>query len=195
MNVPDTSSSLVFALGKECHEVRWKEFIDRYRPMMEGFLRTKYFNIDYEDVIQETLIALSRALPNYKYNPNETGAFHDYIVAVLRNKACNALRINARQEKAKKNLLEVVADRGYRMGEEDSFHRAIMKIALKDLLDDQSILMRNKRIFVETAINGHAPEVVAAMFGVERNNVDQIKSRMIKRLQNKCNVLKGVVDG
>ena len=70
-----------------------------------------------------------------------------------------------------------------------------MKIALKDLLDDQSILMRNKRIFVETAINGHAPEVVAAMFGVERNNVDQIKSRMIKRLQNKCNVLKGVVDG
>ena len=56
-------------------------------------------------------------------------------------------------------------------------------------------MMRNKRIFIENVINGLTPDVVASMFGVTRNNVDQIKARMIKRLKEKCTELKGAIDG
>lgn len=195
MKAPKTSTSLIIALGTQGQGARWKEFIDRYKPMMEGYLRSRFFNIEYDDVIQDAFIALAKVLPNYRYAPDETGAFHDYIVAILRNKACDALRVKERQENLKKELLEDINFERGEFTDKDSVHQAILKIALKDILDDSSIMMRNKRIFIENVINGLSPDVVASMFGVTRNNVDQIKARMIKRLQEKCTELKGVIDG
>lgn len=195
MKVPKTSTSLIIALGTQGQGARWKEFIDRYKPMMEGYLRSRFFNIEYDDVIQDAFIALAKVLPNYRYAPDETGAFHDYIVAILRNKACDALRIKERQENLKKEFLEDINFERGEFTDKDSVYQAILKIALKDVLGDSSIMMRNKRIFIENVINGLSPDVVASMFGVTRNNVDQIKARMIKRLQEKCTELKGVVDG
>lgn len=195
MKAPKTSTSLIIVLGTQGQGARWKEFIDRYKPMMEGYLRSRFFNIEYDDVIQDTLIALAKVLPNYRYAPDETGAFHDYIVAILRNKACDALRIKERQENLKKELLEDINFERGEFTDKDSVYQAILKIALKDILNDSSIMMRNKRIFIENVINGLSPDVVASMFGVTRNNVDQIKARMIKRLQEKCTELKGVIDG
>lgn len=195
MKAPKTSSSLIIALGTQGQGARWKEFIDRYKPMMEGYLRSRFFNIEYDDVIQDTFIALAKVLPNYRYAPDETGAFHDYIVAILRNKACDALRIKERQENLKKEFLEDINFERGEFTDKDSVYQAILKIALKDVLGDSSIMMRNKRIFIENVINGLSPDVVASMFGVTRNNVDQIKARMIKRLQEKCTELKGAIDG
>ena len=195
MKAPKTSTSLIIALGTQGQGARWKEFIDRYKPMMEGYLRSRFFNIEYDDVIQDTFIALAKVLPNYRYAPDETGAFHDYIVAILRNKACDALRIKERQENLKKEFLEDINFERGEFTDKDSVYQAILKIALKDVLGDSSIMMRNKRIFIETVINGLSPDVVASMFGVTRNNVDQIKARMIKRLQEKCTELKGAIDG
>lgn len=195
MKAPKTSTSLIIALGTQGQGARWKEFIDRYKPMMEGYLRSRFFNIEYDDVIQDTFIALAKVLPNYRYAPDETGAFHDYIVAILRNKACDALRIKERQENLKKEFLEDINFERGEFTDKDSVYQAILKIALKDVLGDSSIMMRNKRIFIENVINGLSPDVVASMFGVTRNNVDQIKARMIKRLQEKCTELKGAIDG
>lgn len=195
MKAPKTSTSLIIALRMQRQGARWKEFIDRYKPMMEGYLRSRFFNIEYEDVIQDTFIALAKILPNYRYAPDETGAFHDYIVAILRNKACDALRIKEKQENLKKEFLEDINFERGGFTDKDSVYQAILKIALKDVLGDSSIMMRNKRIFIENVINGLSPDVVASMFGVTRNNVDQIKARMIKRLQEKCTELKGVIDG
>lgn len=195
MKVPKTSTSLIIALRMQGQGTRWKEFIDRYKPMMEGYLRSRFFNIEYDDVIQDTFIALAKVLPNYRYAPDETGAFHDYIVAILRNKACDALRIKERQENLKKEFLEDINFERGEFTDKDSVYQAILKIALKDVLGDSSIMMRNKRIFIENVINGLSPDVVASMFGVTRNNVDQIKARMIKRLQEKCTELKGAIDG
>ena len=193
MKTPKTSTSLIIALGMQGQGARWKEFIDRYKPMMEGYLHSKFFNIEYEDVIQDTFIALAKALPNYRYAPDESGAFHDYIVAILRNKACDALRVKEREENIKKEYSESLSYINGEIKEEDLVNQAILKIALRDMLDDSSILMRNKRIFIENAINGISPDDVAEMFGITRNNVDQIKSRMIKRLQEKCKELKGAI--
>lgn len=195
MKAPKTSTSLIIALGMQGQGARWKEFIDRYKPMMEGYLCSRFFNIEYDDVIQDTFIALAKVLPNYRYAPDETGAFHDYIVAILRNKACDALRIKEKQENLKKEFLEDINFERGGFTDKDSVYQAILKIALKDILNDSSIMMRNKRIFIENVINGLSPDVVASMFGVTRNNVDQIKARMIKRLQEKCTELKGAIDG
>lgn len=183
--VPETSSTLIKAIAADSKSTRWNEFVERYRPMMLGYLKSKFANIDYDDVIQEALIALARVLPNYRYDPEETGHFRNYITAVLRNKACDAIRSEQRINVLKDKALADPTFPEPNGTEADSLRRSIYSIALKQVMDDESILERNRRIFVEVAINGRSAVEVAAMFGVERNNVDQIKARILKSLQNR----------
>lgn len=163
--------------------------------MMEGYLKSKFPRIESDDVIQDTLVALAKILPNYRYNAGETGSFHDYIIAVLRNKACDELRRIAKRGRLEKSVAEDPT-LNVRSGDESQrLNKAILKIALQLVLEDDTILERNRRVFVETAINGIRPDKVAEMFGITRNNVDQIKARMIKSLQDKCQELEGAFDG
>lgn len=194
MKVPETSTSLLKALSADSKSIRWREFVDRYRPMMEGYLAAKFPSLEKDDIIQEAFIALSRVLPNYRYEPDETGTFHDYIAAVLRHKACDALKREARW---RQNVERVTTDPVFSMPEQPTDQRlrkCIYKIALKQVLGDAGILERNKRVFVETAINGRKPSEVAEMFGLTRNNVDQIKARILKALQEKVLEIAGLVD-
>ena len=169
--------------------------MDRYRPMMEAYLRSRYSGIETDDVIQEALFSLSRVLPNYRYDPEELGSFHDYIVAVLRNKACDALRRRGCRERLAESFANDPTNTSCANDSCDDIKRAVMRIALQQVLNDSSVLERTRRVFVETAINGKRPDYVADMFGITRNNVDQIKARMIKRIQDVCLQLQEVADG
>ena len=93
MHVPTTSKTLLRDLGADARSPRWAEFVARYRPMMEAFLAARYPSLaaDADDLVQETLVALSRALPDYRRAPGERGAFHNYLTGVLRNKAASLL--------------------------------------------------------------------------------------------------------
>lgn len=195
MDIPETSRSLLRSLSMDSQSCRWKEFVDRYRPMMEGYLRARYSSIEVEDIIQEALFALSRALPNYRYDPEELGSFHDYIAAVLRNKACDSLRRKASRKKIAESFLNDPTNMSFANDTSYDIKRAVMSIALRQVLNDSSVLERTRRVFVETAINGKSPDEVADMFGITRNNVDQIKARMIKRIQDVCLRLQEVAGG
>ena len=194
MNVPDTSSSLLKAVSADGRSARWSEFVERYRPMMVGFLKAKYGNVECDDILQETFAALSQVLPNYRYDPEETGSFHAYLAAVLHHKACDALRRRQKQDELKQRAM---TDPTFSMKSEDAATRlqtAVFKIALRQVLADESILERNRRIFVEVAINGRTPMEVANMFGVTRNNVDQVKARIVKLLQDRVSAVSRLLD-
>lgn len=59
---------------------------------------------------------------------------------------------------------------------------------------DDTVADRTKRIFARVAIDGEKPDVVAKSFGVERNAVDQIKSRSMTRLRELVAALEKVDD-
>ena len=44
--------------------------------MMEAYLRERFPHVDVDDAVQETLIALIKSMPVYRYVPEETGHFH-----------------------------------------------------------------------------------------------------------------------
>ena len=54
---------------------------------------------------------------------------------------------------------------------------------IQQLMNDESIQSRTRQVFLRVAVNGEKPDDVAAAFGIERNAIDQIKSRMMPRLQ------------
>ena len=222
-DIPTTSTTLLRDVASDSQHVRWTEFVARYRPMMEAYMRERFPSVEADDVIQETLIAVCAALPSYRYAPDERGHFHNYLTGILRNKALRQLGANRRQAEIAEKVREGVPSDGRAQSavsperseprkrslevcappstsstgravaprppsdmmadDEQSWRETLVEIALRQLMNDESIQSRTRQVFLRVAVNGEKPEDVAAAFGIERNAVDQIKKRMMPRLQ------------
>lgn len=208
-SIPTTSTTLLRDLANDSQHARWAEFVTRYRPMMEAFMRERFPSLDADDVIQETLIAVCTALPTYRYVPEEKGYFHNYLTGILRNKALRQLHKEQRQAEIAEKLREDVssdgrarspvsperseprkrwlqgcAPQGVIQGDdEQSWRVTLVEIALQQLMSDESIQSRTRQVFLRVVVNGEKPEDVAAAFGITCNGVYLIKNRMMPRLQ------------
>ena len=192
--IPETSTTLLKDIAQDAQHVRWGEFVARYRPMMEAFMRERFPSLEADDVIQEALLALCRVLPSYRYVPDEKGHLRNYLTGILRNKALRVLHKNQRQTEIVAEIRRVeenasnyseshVGGANWPQDSEQSWREAIFEIALRQFLADESVADRTKRIFERTAINGESPEAVAAAFKMTRHAVDQAKSRAMARLR------------
>lgn len=189
-NIPQTSTTLLRNIAQDPQHKRWNEFVARYRPMMEAFMRERFPSVEADDVIQETLIALCKVLPSYHYAPDEKGHFRNYITGILHNKAHQALRKMLRQTQLKQDAGDAIRiereSSQQRCGDaldEQSWRKSLFETALDQFLNDPSVADRTKRIFTRTAINGESPESVAVSLMMTRHAVDQAKSRAMARLQ------------
>ena len=154
-------------------------------------MRERFPSLEADDIIQETLVALCRVLPSYRYAPDEKGHFHNYLTGILRNKALRSLRKREQDE-------ALCAD--YAKGEnlfidEQSYRESLFELALRQFLSDDSIADRTKRIFERTAMNGESPESVAESFKMTRHAIDQAKSRAMIRLREIMKGLESLADG
>jgi len=180
-NIPTTSTTLLRDLAQDSQHARWGEFVARYRPMMEAFMRERFPTVEADDVIQETLIALIETLPVYHYSPEEKGSFHNYLTGILRNKALRQLGKDKRQAELVDGMRRSRGDTPYQTAE--SYREALMEIALRQLLADDTVHARTREVFRRVAVNGEKPEDVASDFGITRNAVYQMKDRMMTRLR------------
>ena len=191
--LPDTSATLLNDLAGDTQHARWGEFVARYRPMMFAYLVERFPEVDADDVIQETLIALIDVLRSYRYRPEEKGAFHNYLTGVLRHKALRFSEKVSQLRSLRTKFAEDARQTATECDEEArAFQQSIFEIALQQFLSDDSVQERTKQIFTRVAVNGEKPEVVAAAFGINRNAVDQIKNRTLARLKKMIRKLEAV---
>lgn len=194
-NIPDTSTTLLKDLARDSQHARWGEFVARYRPMMESFMSANFPTVDAADAVQETLIALIETFPVYRYVPEEKGSFHNYLTGILRHKALKMLAKESHRSALHEAYAKDAAVGGAASGADDGQWRdALFEIALQQFMADDTVADRTKRIFARVAIDGEKPEAVAKAFGVERNAVDQIKSRSMARLRELVAALEKVDD-
>ena len=196
MKIPTTSTTLLRDLTQDPQHARWGAFVSRYRPMMEAYMRTHFPTVDADDVIQETLITLIKVFPAYRYSPDETGAFHNYLTGILRRRALRVIESESRRlnKEQKYHEIEELASSGGNEDDRSSWRESVLEIALQQLLADESINDRTKQVFVRVAVNGEKAETVAESFGITRNAVDQMKARMKDRLRELANALMKVED-
>jgi RNA polymerase sigma factor (sigma-70 family) len=196
VKIPTTSTTLLRDLAQDSQHVRWGEFAQRYRPMMEAFMRERFPTVDADDAVQETLIALIKVFPVYRYSPEETGAFHNYLTGILRRRALRVIESESRRlnKEQKYHEIEELASSGGNEDGRSSWRESVLEIALQQLLADESINDRTKQVFVRVAVNGEKAETVAESFGITRNSVDQMKARMKDRLRELANALMKVKD-
>ena len=180
-NVPATSITLLKSLASGTDNARWAEFFRIYEQPMRSFLSARFPSVDADDAIQETMVALMRRMPDYHYTPDSNGHFHNYLTGILKHKAEDALRREARESGKRDKLKERGAADAPRE-DPDDWKLAAMNAALEQLLSDESVNARAREVFRHVALMHEPPAEVAAAFGISRTNVDQIKRRMVQRL-------------
>ena len=153
---------------------------------MRGFLRCNFPTVDQDDVIQETLIALSRALPNYHYTPDSNRHFRNYLMGIVKHKAQDELRKKESFSRLKDGFAKAspAPTSNDLPDEDDNWKLEAMEAALEQVLADDAITPRTREVFRHVALLHESPQDVARQFGISRGNVDQIKKRMIDRLSD-----------
>ena len=185
-------------LGEDAKSPRWTEFADRYLPVMSGFITQQFPMLEPDDIIQETLITLVAKLPDYRYAPDEKGHFRNYLIGIVRNKCFEALRAQ-RKIASSRDAAKIDAEIAERLkadaegeSERRQWQFTAYEVALQQLLADTRIQDQTKQVFIRTALNDESPDDVARMFGIARNNVDQIKNRMTAKLRELAKELSDV---
>lgn len=179
-NAPVTSITLLKSLASGTDNARWAEFFRIYERPMRAFLRSRFPSVDADDAIQETMVALMRRMPGYHYTPDRSGHFRNYLTGILKHKAEDTQRRQAREL----GRLDRLKERDAAETREDSadWKIAAMNAALAQLLSDESVNARSREVFRHVALMHEPAADVAAAFGISRTNVDQIKHRMVQRL-------------
>lgn len=197
--VPVTSISLLKVLGEDSQSPRWREFLRMYASTIDGFLFKHFPTVDAEDVVQETLRALVEKLPLYEYEPDTKGHFRNYLIGIVRFKAIEQLKRRKREADLRVELganaqFEWECEKQSYSVDLRDWQREAYEAALAQFMADKSISTRDKEIFRRVALQGESPEDVAAIFDIKRNNVDQIKARMVAKLKELALRYAGICD-
>ena len=181
--IPTTSITLLKDLASGAASARWTEFYRVYEEPMRGFLQARFPSVEADDAIQETMAALARALPDYHRTPDEKRHFRNYLMGILKHKAADLLKLQSRESNARAAFHdEPSADEG--AAEEREWRFAAMEAAVEQLMSDPTINARTREVFRHVALQHEPAEAVALQFGITRNNVDQIKKRLIGKLSD-----------
>ena len=180
-----TSSQLVATIMSDAHSAKWTEFVNTFDPIMRKYSAATFPDLDADDLIQETFRALIEMMPHYQYDPEANGFFRNYLIGILRHKAFAFYRNRKLQNEAVAVWLDVHPARSASQAEQErkAFKQAAMELALRSLFADPTVKDQSKRIFRKVAIEDRPPAEVAAAFGVTRDVVDHVRSRMNARLR------------
>ncbi|MBQ7251814.1 MAG: sigma-70 family RNA polymerase sigma factor [Kiritimatiellae bacterium] len=183
--VPGTSTTMLKQISGAADHPRWTEFVAKYRPMMEVYLLGNFPGLEADELIQETLLGVMKALPDYVADGDRKGTFHNFLTGVLRHKALGVLRAEDRRKRLERRHAEATAEDATApdAAEEAAWRETVYAVALEQLLADPSLNARHKQMFVRTALLGEKSADVASSLLATRDAVDQAKKRMTARLR------------
>ena len=124
--VPATSVSLLRDIASGTENARWAEFVRIYEEPMRAFLAARFPSVEADDVLQETMIALMRVMPDYHYTPDGNRHFRNYLVGILKHKAEDAIRRQSRESDRRERIRKSAADapRRFRPSPREEHHAA-----------------------------------------------------------------------
>lgn len=88
----ETRTSLLVRLRHHADAASWDEFVDAYGRIIHTLaLKAGLGPQDAEDATQDTLAALARLLPGFRYNPSK-GSFKSWVLTIARSKIIDTHR-------------------------------------------------------------------------------------------------------
>ena len=161
----------------------WREFSERYRDLLLRYALRRGLAIhDAEDVVQASMLRLSRSLKSFVYRP-ELGTFRGYLGRIVENEIRRAVgrrRPSTIDFEAAPDLSPLAPDEHGRLWHDawTEHHFRLALATVREVVAPQTL-----RVF-EALLDGSDPAAIAAAEGIEVANVYKIKQRMRDRLRD-----------
>jgi len=168
-------------------EATWARFFELYYPAMVVFARGIGGSEHAEDIAQDVLVKLVDVLRNGRYERQPGKSFRAFLKTMIRNH----LRDLYRREKVRgygrlvpltEAITEDVAadERDIGAAMDADWARACNDAAVEHVLTHTALAAQSKAVYREYAVQGQPLDEVARAFGISKNLVSQIKTRVDK---------------
>lgn len=185
--LPDTPVTLIARMAAQVtgeDEAGWVRFFHLYQPVIRHFARAAGEKSDEEDVAQDVLLKLVDIFRTGTYTP-EKGRFRAYLAAITRRVVINRWQkaqaraagrhvslddADAPLELAVPPEAAAILDAKWRLAQ----HTA----AVEHVLTRTALAQKSKDIYRAYVLEEKPIGEVAKAFGVSRNTVSQVKTRV-----------------
>ena len=198
---PQTSVTLIakiknLAPGED--SAAWVRFWDLYQGAIRQFAALKGGEENADDIVMQVLGKLVDVLRTGRYTP-EKGRFHSYLATMIVNEVHMAYRKNIARASDRKVSLDAESDgtdgeSGASIAEtiaapsespeaiDDDWRKAVLQSAVSHVLMHTALSDRDRQVYRAYALEGEDIGSVAKRFGISRNLVSQIKTRIDRRI-------------
>ncbi len=178
-----THATLLHRLSAGQDPAAWREFCDRYSELIQAFARRRGLqSADCDDVVQETLLALSKSMPQFRYEPAK-GKFRSYLKTVV----LHIIFRRSRQKAGEVPLEEVEAVANRAAADQDTdaqweteWRQYHLRVAM--LTIEAEFNQKDRAAFDAYAVAGRDVRETADALDMSADQVYQAKSRILKRL-------------
>ena len=171
--------------GDEAH---WVRFWDLYAPAMRQFAVWKGGEKNADDIVMKVLEKLVDVLREGNYDPT-AGRFHSYLATMISNE----VHMQHRRDEVRRQDDHVTLDSGMSDTILDGnanaaeqmdadWQRAVLAAAVEHVLTKSALSDRDRKVYRAYVQENKPIEQVAADFGITRNLVSQIKTRIERRI-------------
>ncbi len=184
MDMPSTTHATLLArLVHGAEPSVWDEFYQRYGGLIRSFARRQNLQpADCDDVLQDVLLSLTRALPEFSYDPCK-GKFRSY----LKTTTLRAIFKRKWREKGDVTLEHIEeatqaasSDEVIEQHWEAEWRDYHVRLAMRTILVEFNAA--DREAFERYASRGADAKSVAAELGMSADQVYQAKSRIVSRL-------------
>jgi len=175
----------------------WVRFWDTYSLAIRQFAAMKGGEDNADDIVMVVLGKLVDVLREGRYTPSK-GRFHSYLATMIVNEVHmahrkNPVRAGDRQVSLEENVdgsdgegSRIIADTLAAPETPDTidaeWRQAVLKSAVEHVLTKTALSERDRKVYRAYAIEGRDIGEVAKEFGLPKNSVSQIKTRIDKRI-------------
>lgn len=184
--IPNTPVTLIARLASQItgeDEAAWAKFFELYQPVIRHFAEYAGAKSDTDDVVQDVLVKLVDVFRSGTYRP-EKGRFRAFLATITRREVINhwqkaqvraadrhvSLNRTTAQEIAVPPEAADLLDAKWRLAQ----HTA----AVEHVLTRTALAQKSKDIYRAYVLEERPIGEVAKAFGVSRNVVSQVKTRV-----------------
>ena len=184
--IPDTPVTLIARMAAQVtgeDEATWVQFFELYQPVIRHFAEFAGARSDADDVVQDVLLKLVDVFRSGAYRP-EKGRFRAFLATITRREVINrwqkaqaraadrhvSLNRTAAQEIAVPPEAAEILDAKWRLAQ----HAA----AVEHVLTRTALAQKSKDVYRAYMLEEKPIGEVAKAFGIPRNTVSQIKTRV-----------------
>ena len=198
---PETSVTMIArikSLGPGSDSAEWVRFWNSYSLAIRQFAVLKGGEENADDIVMTVLGKLVDVLRSGRYSP-EKGRFHSYLATMIVNEVHMAHRKEQARAGGRKISLDASGDSqddGAQQTLADTlaapaespesidadWRQAVLASAVEHVLTKTALSERDRKVYRRYAQEGADIGEVAEEFGLSRNAVSQIKSRIDKRI-------------